>query len=816
MRDATEMSQKMTAFRIRVHPCVSVVSVLQEWVQAIRQAVYRLANRPWSTAMMVLMLAIGIGTSTAVFSFMSEVLLHPMGLSHPERVMKLVRVEDFLVNGVKIASGQAGPDAEEVRIQREDNTAFQGVAQVRAKTCVMRVEGQNACQVKTAFVTADYFQVLAVQPRLGRVFSEAEQQAGEPVAILGHGLWKAVFDGERNILGSGLLLNGKSFRIVGVAPRGFAGHRSGEHMEIWCPMAAEPPGAERFSTISGIARLKPGVTLKQAQAALRVVASRYTPLSKEPFKVLGPLELGPLDLDRGKLLGERLPSAWLLLSVSGLLLMLACVNAGNLRLAEQEARRQEFATRLAMGAGRRDLVRQLLGENLLLAVLSGLLGLGLARPMMMALSHVGDVNVYERALEPVLSGEALLMALILVLVSAMLVGLPSAIQASRANLSDVLKEGSSRITRGTRFQDVLVMFQVALALGMVVCGFMVSRGLERARKMDLGFRPDHIAAMRLEFPPSGKEPARRMQLIRGLQDRAVALPGVRGACMAGEIPMEEGNTTATSIGKSIARLLYVGPGYFRLMGIPLLAGRDLETSDLEGRAELVSATYAQRAWPGEDPIGKSGKVIGVVADHAVSQDSSLHEPLLFWPMGDVFPSTLCLLVRTQDRPENLFPALRQIARETDPDMPIVRLTTLEEHLGSLHHHLRVAAQLLGFCGIVSLILAVMGVQSLMAFRVSRQAREISLRMALGAQRRGILMQVLWSGLSRVLAGLALGSLGAFALGNVFHRLLKGVEPLDWRSLMGSVLLIAIASLLACLFPALHAASMDPAQALREE
>jgi len=787
--------------------------------RSLRTSFRPLAQRPWSTCAMVMMLAIGIGASTAVFSLMSEVLLHPMGLKHPEQVVKLVRTNEFQFKGEKIASSTDGPDAEEVRLQRKDNGAFLAVARVGETPCVVRGWGQEARRAKVGFASWDYFRVLDIQLALGRTFSEAEDQAGEPVVILSHRLWMTLLQGKRSELFSGqgatVLVNGLPFRVIGVAPRGFEGHRGS--VEMWCPQGAQARTASRSYGTDGLARLKPGASLIQARAALDIIAARYKPLPSEPDWAVGKLEVEPLSLNRGKLLEGRLPSAWLLLSVSGLLLLLACANAGNLRLAELEARRQEFATRMAMGANRGALLRQVLGENLLLAILSGLLGLWMAKPMMVVLNHVGDVNVYDLPVDPVLSLDAMLMAFALVMVCALLVGLPAAIQAARANLAEVLKEGSSRITRGGRFQDALVVLQVALALLLVVCGLMVTQSLNEARKTNLGFKSDHLAALRLEFPPRVKEAQRKMQMVRTLRDRVAALPGVQGACVAGGIPMEEGNEAVMTFGKGLARIQFVGPGYFRLMGIPLLAGRDIEDTENDLKKELVSSTYAQRAWPGEDPIGKQdGKVIGVVADHAVSQALSLHEPVVFWPMAEQFLRSLCLLVRTQDRPENLFPTLRQIVREADPDMPIVRLTTLEDHLGSLHHHLRVASQLLGFCGIVSLVLAVMGVQSLMAFRVSRQAREISLRMALGAQRRTILVQVLWRGMTRVLVGLMLGSASAFALGRAFRHLLKGVEPLDTRSLVLAITVIGTASLLACLVPALRAANIAPAQALKED
>ena len=790
----------------------------------LRFALRRFAGRPWSTLSMVVMLAIGIGASTAVFSLMSEVLLHPMGLKHPDRVMTLSRKLEVRTptGGWFLLSDPMPPSREETRLERQDNTALQGVADVHLKSCTVRAGNQDLRRVTASFVTREYFQVLDVHLALGRGFSEAEEAAGEPVAILGYGLWKHFFEGDRSALGAGILVNGRSFRVVGIAPQGFSGYRSGfSGSELWCPRAsADFAGGNRMlDSFDVVARLKPGATLAQARAALQVVASRLPFVPDHEFRK-GPLELNPLDINRSSLLAARLPSPWLLLGVSSLLLLLGCANAGNLRLAELEARRQEFATRLAMGAMRKDLVKQVLGESLLLAVLSGALGLWMSGPMMALLSHARDVKIYEQPLDPVLNGPALLLALGLMVLSALLVGLPAAIQASRANLSDVLKEGSSRITRGSRFQDVLMVLQVALALSLVACGLLVSRGLDRAQRLNLGFKTAGIAALRLEFPPGmagvgEREP--KKALMRRLRERVAALPGVEAACLTGSMPLEDSEHSSTS--NEGAAMRFVGPGYFRMMGIPLVAGRDVDEADLESGAKVqwVTRAYAQRAWPGEDPLGKEGGVVGVVEDHAVTPEGGLHPAVVFHPTDSMpFGTTLCLLIRTHGKPEALFPALRRIVSEVDGGMPIVCLIALDEHVGALHHHLRVAAGLLGFCALVALLLAVMGVQSLMAFRVSRQTREISLRMALGAQRRAILVQVLWKGMSRVLVGLVVGCLGAYVLGRVFHRLLGGVEPLDPQSLVMAVLLILSASLLACLFPALRAASVDPVKGMRED
>jgi len=792
-------------------------------------ALRRLRSRPWSSLAMILMLSLGIGTSAAMFSLLSEVLLHPLGLHHPERILRIGRQVEFRSgNGHVFISPElfAPPHKALERLHEEDPT-LAAVCDIQLKNCTLQVEDRELRRITASFVPSEYFRVMDIHPAQGRFFSEAEAQAGEPVAILSHGLWNLYFNKSSAAIGTFLHVNGHPFRIVGIAPPGFQGHKEGfEGSELWCPARASDfaGGARMVDAFEALVRLKPGVSLSQARAALAVVEARHpSRTAMDARTILHPMELQALDLNRSKLLEARLPSPWLMLAASGLLLLLACANAGNLRLADLESRRQEFATRMALGASRWNLICQTLAEHLILTLASGILGLLIAPLVMALLGQIRDLKVYELPVEPSLNGPALLFAGGLVLVCTLLIGLPSALQMLRSNLAATLQSGSSRLTPTAGFQNLLLVFQVALALTLVSSGLMVFRGLNQARKLHLGFNPKHLALVRLELPPelvAPKHQDAKRSLLQKLQERVMTLPGVEAACLAGNLPLEPTERSqTTTIGVSER---FIGPGYFRVLGIPLLEGAEFNETDLGNgtQAQIISRTRSQELWPDQNPIGRmedNSLVLGVAEDHLESPEQGFHTGISFRMIGSrPFGSNLCLLVRCSTRPETLFPALRKAVAEVDASMPIVRLVSMENQLDGLHRHLSVAASLLGFCAFTALGLALFGIQSLMAFRISRQRRELALRMALGAQRRSILLQVLGQGMRRVFFGLGLGLLGAWLLGSLLPRHLQGIGAPDPWTLGESILLMTLAAILACLFPALRAASVDPGQALKEE
>lgn len=782
-----------------------------------------LARRPLATSLSVLMLALGIGAGTAVFSIMAPVLLRPMGISDRDRVVEVCRRMEGEMDGSTFSFSQGLPDAE-LKAQRAVNPCLAALAKASTHHLVVRVEGQEARCLQGAVVTAPYFQVMGTAPWLGRTFTAAEDQVAEPAVLLSHALWLNLFGGDASAVGQTLHLNSQPCRVVGVLPRGFVGHEVGQRTDLWIPQGAKAQllpfdpamNAALSSSPSSLARLRPGTSLAQAEAAFRAIGAGFQASATPPGMQAEPITLRPFAAERNQVLEERLPAPWLMLGVAASLLLLACANVANLQLAQLESRRAEFATRLSLGASRFTIARGVLAENLLLCVLAGLLGLSLAVPFMRGLEAIRDVKVFEMPLAASLSPEACAFALLLALLATFAVGLLPALQASRVGLAQVLKETAGTLARGNRLKDALVAFQVALALVLVTAGTLVARGLDRARATGLGYRTTGVAGARLAFPEAWPA-SRRAEAILALRERVATLPGVKSVAWAEGLPMEENGLTITIVQGKPLRLLAVGPGYFSTLGLPLVQGQEFREADLGGSGRVVNQAFAQRLWPGQEAVGRAfneRSVLGVVVDHALSADKGPHEPVAFRPLKA--EGGACLLFRTEGSPEPLFPAIRQLLRGIDPDLPLLQLTTLEAHFDRLHHHLRVASWLLGFCGIASLVLSAMGVQSLLVFRVTRQSRDIGLRMALGAQRGFIVRHVVRQGLGSVALGLALGTLGAFWTGRAFHHLFTGVSPFEPGSLLRALLVLVPASLLACLIPALRAASLDPARALRQD
>ena len=780
-----------------------------------------LLRRPTTSLLAVVMLGIGIGASTALFSLMAPVLLRPMGIAKGDRVVEASRRVEGQMEGVTFSFEQGLP-AEEVRVQQADNHSLAAVASASVSRFVVRAEGQESSYLQGSVVSSGYFGVMGVAPFLGRAFAPEEDQQAEPQVLLGYALWQRLFGGDLQAMGQLLYVNSRPCRVLGVMPRSFVGHKLGERMDLWLPQGARreilPPKPDADASLSSsnptLARLKPGISLAQAETAFQALGSATQNEGRWSRFKISPIHLRPSIKDRARALEARLPAPWLMLSVAGSLLLLACANVANLQLAQLESRRQEFATRLVLGARPGAILRSVLGENLLLSLGAGVLGLAFAQPFMQGIQAIRDVRINEMSLPATLSSEAFAFALSLVVLTGLAVGLLPAYQASRVQLAQVLKDASSTHTAGSRLKDALVVLQVALAMTLVTGGALVGRGLDRARGTALGYHTMGVAGARIEFPENWPT-SRRNEALKSLHERVSALPGVRSASWGEGMPMEVGNMTITMIQGRPCRLQGVGPGYFGTVGLQIVGGREFTAADLEGKGRLVNQALAQQLWPGQDPVGREVAgcpVLGVVQDHTMSPEEGLHEPVLFRP---ILPNGFaCLLFRSDAMPERIFPSIRQLLRSIDPDLPLLQITTLEAHLDRLHWNLRVASWMLGFCGLMSLVLSAMGVQSLLVFKVARQAREIGLRMALGAQQGQILRQVVLRGMQSVTLGLALGCVGAFWVGRVFHHLFVGIDPLDLQSLFRALAVLLTASLLACLLPALRAVNIQPAESLR--
>jgi predicted permease len=779
-------------------------------------------RRPGAFLVAMAMLSLGIGASTAVFSLMVPALLQPLGIPGESRLYEVCRRTDGpgfrLDNGMPLA---------ELEAQQRAHAGIATLAMASWERFVVRSEGREARCLTGSFISSGYFQVMGIRPALGQGFQPGEDHLAEPAVLISHALWVNSFAAGNDALGQILYVNGQPCRVRGVLPRRFHGHSRNGSMDLWLPLGAKPAilsaeagaGIVYSSSEPTLVRLAAGVTAHRAETAFRTVGAGFEEAARLPDTQLGPLQVRPFNAEPQPVDG-KLPAPWLLLATAASLLLMAIANVVNLQLAQLEARRQEFAIRLALGGRRATIVRTVLAENLLLSLAAGGLGLALALPCMRWLQAIRTLTVYEVPMQASLDLNAFLFAMGLVLATTLGVGLIPALRASRVPLAQTLKDTAETFTRGNRLQDAMVVLQVALALALVSGASLVVRGLEQARSAPLGFRQEGVAGLRLEFPEAWPR-SRRAAALNTLRERIAALPGVQAVTWAESLPMERDSQTFTTLQGKPYRRLAVGPGYFATLGPAVQRGREFQSADLAGSGRILNQALAERLWPGQDPLDRElggSRVLAVVADHGLDPSKGIHEPVLFAPMTAEggFRGRVCVLFRTLGAPEPLFPTIRQVLRETDPDLPLLQLLPLATHLEGLHHHLRVASWLLGFCGLAALALAAMGVQSLLAIRVVRQNREIGLRMALGAQRGRILRQVVARGMGNVAAGLVLGSLAAYWLGQACHHLFRGVDPLAFGSLLPALLTLLAVSLLACLVPALRAASLDPASAMRQE
>ena len=793
-----------------------------DWIQSGLRATFRQSNRRrWHLATIVIMLALGIAGSTAVFSFLYQILLQPTRIAEPSRLVEVHQTtppRDARF-GITILGGLPFAGMQE---QRAQNRAFAGIAIATNEHLGLVVTGQEARRVRTEFVSAGYFETLGVHLRMGRPFRRDEEVKAEPFVVISDRLWRRASDGDAGVLGRDVLLNGHACRVIGVAPDSFSGHELAERADVWMAWGARAAiGLEPAQSGTAIARLKAGVTLAQAASLAATIGDHYLAgLSAEQRDTVGRHRVRPFDLNRGALLASLLPAPWLLLTVPLLMLLLACANVANLQLADIEVRRREFASRAALGASPGALLRQVFGESLVPAFAACALGLLLAYPCMTLLQRVPTQKMNETRLDVVLQPQAGAFAVALALLSVLLVALLPATRASRANLADTLKGGAGAVVPGGRLKDGLVALQVGLALMLVTCGVLVTRSLDAARNRDLGLRPDNVVGMRLQFGTTGDARANAAKVQR-LLEGARALPGVREATVSAGFPLE--NAAATAIGTERDGLVaaMVGADYFATLGVKIVAGREFTPEDFAAglRVAIVNQAAAKSYWPGLDPVGRMlGKyrVVGVVADHAAFAGVDMHEPTAFVRLPAQVGTWPCVLVRTEGRPEAVISSLRQLARHVDPTAPILRIATLRDYLDGLHHNLLVASWLLGLCALASLALAAMGVHGLLAYRVTRQRREIGLRMALGAARHVVVRMVVARMLWGVLAGVAAGSAGAFLLARAFRSLFAGAGALQGGTLALSAVVLLVAALLASAGPSWKAARVEPSAALRVE
>ena len=805
-----------------------------------RYGVRMLMKRPGFTAVAIIALALGIGANTAIFSVVNAVLLKPLPFSDPDRLMKVYETDKH--RGVTQGSASY-PDFAD---WRDQNHVFERIAAFHDSSYIL-TGGDDAVRFQGAVVSADLFALLGVTPILGRTFLPEEDKPGDSgrVVMLSHGLWQRQFNSDPNILGRSLTLDGMNYSVVGVMPAGFKFPIGNEPVELWTTFAVESQGTDAMTAQRGahylkvIARLKPDVTISQAQAEMDTIASRLEQQYPDENSHRGVYVVGALE----DLVGDVRPALFILLSAVGCVLLIACANVANLLLARATTRHKEMAIRAALGASRMRVVRQLLTESVMLALVGGALGLLVAlwgTDLLVVLS--GDD--IPRATEIGLDGGVLLFTLAVSVLTGVIFGLVPAIQSSRPDLSESLKEGGRGSTEGARrnlIRSALVVFEVAIAIVLLVGAGLLIESLRRLQKINPGFDSKNVLTLRMGLPDVKYTTEKQVAFYRELLERINALPGVARASSVLPLPLsgDRVRTTFETEGRPIAQgdlptaeLRAIGLDYFRAMAIPLVKGRDFTARD-DGKAPsviIVNSAFAEKFFPGEDPIGKHIKpgisfdedeppmreIVGVVGNVRHLKLDAAEEAEFYAPHAQIPFDSMTLVVKSDKDPRGLVGAIQQEVRAMDKDLPVFDIKTLDDYVSAAVAQPRFNTLLLAIFAGLALVLTAVGLYGVMSYSVAQRTHEIGIRMALGAQASDVLKLVVSQGMLLTLIGVAIGLSAAFALTRLMASLLYGVSATDPATFAIVAATLSAVAFLACYIPARRAMKVDPMIALRYE
>ncbi len=795
---------------------------------------------PGVTAVAVLTVAFGIGANSFVFSWVNSLLLRPLPVEEPER---LVRIYSEYASGPQYFT-VSYPDYVDIR---EAQTVFSAVLVDRPVPVSLRAGGRNE-RVWGYLVSANYFSMLGVEPALGRFFNaeEGRTPGAHPVAMLSYGLWQRWFGGSRSVLGETLILNGRHFVVIGIAPENFHGVNLGLLPDLWLPVMMEGqlvPGGDTLDKRGNrgyfvMGRLQPGVTVEKARRALELLARQLQdsyPNTNEGIRFVAlPEAEGRIHpMVRGGFLGF----SGVLVVVAILVLLLACANVAGILLIRAEARRKEIGLRMAVGGSRGRVVRQLLTEGAFLSLLAGGLGLALtwvAITVLLSIELPTDVPIFiDLRLDRPLLGFCFVVALL----TGILFGLAPALQASRADLVRVLKDsGSTPGLRRSRLRNTLVFVQIAVSTTLLIGAGLFLRSLQKAHEIDLGFNPQGVVMASLDLSLQGYEVAEGKRFWLRLIDRLSSLSGTQSVSLASTVPFEL-NITRISIaplgyqpprdsGLPSIDFAVVDRDYFETLGIPILDGRDLGDEDDDGSplVAIVNDVLARQFWHDGRAVGKrlvnreevAFEVVGVVRGGKYLTLGEEPKPYLYLPFRQSSRLAMTVLVRGSGDPSALLREVRQEIHAMDESLPQYNVKTMREHLTVALAPTTLGATLLGIISIIALTLASVGLYGTMAYAVARRTYEIGIRRALGAQNRDVIWLVVRQAMVLVFIGLASGILLSLGATWVLRSLLYGVQPADPVAVGLASLVLLVVSSIACYIPARQATEIEAVSALHQE
>jgi predicted permease len=816
-----------------------MTGLLQDLFHAIRQ----LRKKPGFSLTAIVTLTLGIGANVAIFSVVNGIILRPLPVPEPRQITVLAAQQKSAPLGAYFFSY---PQLVDFRKQLD---TFSDLFAYGAALKGMSADNQ-ADHFIASYVTGNYFSALGLKPALGRLFlpGEGEKPGSEALVVIGYSYWQKRFGGNSGVIGKQVLVDGKPATIIGVTPKKFHGTVFAIDLDGYLPFsmaASTDPDlwtgrTDRRWTVLG--RLKPGVSLAQAESSVSVVAARLAEQYPATDKGIA-VNVVSEPLSHPIPLPNNIVAviAGLFLFLAALILLLAGVNVANILLVRATAREGEMAVRAALGASRARLIAQVLTESVLLAIIGGAGGIALGAWASRWISDLRLASSIPTSLDFDLDWRVSSYALGAALCTGVLVGLWPALRVARSNVNEALREGGRRGSAGAarhRIRSLLVAAEVGGSLMLLIVAGLFVRSLQRAQQMYLGFAPDHILNVNLDPSEVGYDQSHTTNFYRQLEDRFHALPGVQAVSMAFSSPMGNYNQAAAvtteahplQAGLQPPAILFncVDPAYFETMKIPLLYGRSFTDSDsgTSVHVAVVNQTMAERFWPNEDAIGKrfttdetkgtSWQVVGVAQNGKYAFLAEAPQPYFYLPLAQSFTSMRVLELRTSSAPEELMLPVQQQIKGLDPGLPIFLLRTMTDSLAGSNGFMifRLGALLASSIGAMGLTLAVVGVYGVVAFAASQRTREIGIRIALGANRTQVLKLVLRQGLRVILAGALLGLVGAFAISREIANLLMGVSATDPLTFVTATLLLLAVALYACFVPARRAMNVDPMVALR--
>ena len=801
---------------------------METLLRDIRYGIRSLMKRPGFTVVALIALALGIGANTAIFSLVNAVLLRPLPFAEPDRLV-------WMWGNIRNGGNHASVSPLDFLDYRKQNTTFEQFAASFTVPLPLNLTGNGEPERLTAAgVTGNYFQALGVKPALGRTFLlENETPGRDQVAVLSYGLWQKRFGGDPAILNKTVTLDGKTCEVLGVMPKDFSFPQSAE---LWIPLNFDiSPGMKQRKAhfLRPIGKLKPGVTLAQAQADTDAIARRLE--EQYPDTNTGwNLRLVSL---REQLVGNTKETLFILFGAVGFVLLIACANVANLLLVRAAARQKEIALRTALGAGRLRIVRQMITESVMLALVGGTLGALLATWGVDLLVTLSADNIPPTA-QVKIDWTVLAFTLLISLLTGVLFGLAPALRTMKVNLTESLKEGGRGGSEGVernRTRSVLVVLESAIAVVLLIGAGLLIRSLIQLQNTSPGFDAHNVLTLSVDLPREKySTPDKAANFFEQLESRLGGLPGVDSVGLVSELPLSgqpndmpytvEGRPPVSIDQAYDDDFRRVNQKYFGALRIPLLRGRNFTEQEVRQSAKvlIISELLAQQVFPNEEPLGKRlvmtmgnqpFEIIGIVGDIRHRALESQPSAAMYMP---TYETDMNVVIRTQGDPTNLVASVRHEVQAIDPDQPVAAVKTMEQWLDASVAAPRYRTALLALFALLALVLASTGIYGVMSYSVTQRTHEIGVRMALGARQLDVLKLVVRQGMSLVLIGVGIGLLGAIALTRVMSTLLFGVTAKDPMTFAAVATLLAVVAFVACYIPARRATKVDPLVALRYE